>query len=85
MMIIRKHLTLLNTSHLPIAEGIDETIEQALDKLRAYPLATDVHLSTAIPTLHFNGYCLVTVIADVVIEDEQEKNAGKVYRSKKKE
>jgi hypothetical protein len=84
-MIVRKHLTLLNTSSLPLAEGIDQTITIALDTLLTLSRVTDVHLVNATPLMHTNGYCLVTVIADVVIEHEHEQSAGKVYRSKKKE
>ncbi len=84
-MIARKHVTLRNMSELIIEEGIDETIDRALDRYRNAPLVTDVHLVNATPVFHVNGLCFVVVIMDVEIEDEQEKSAGKVYRAKKKE
>lgn len=84
-MMIRKHVTLRNLSDSIIEEGIDETIERGMARIQEEQTATAIQLVNAMPFFRHDGICFVTIIVDVVTEDEQEKSAGKVYRAKKKE
>jgi hypothetical protein len=58
-------------------EGIDETIERALNQWRGQPMVTDVRLVSAVPffmpDLLGPAACFVTVIMDVEIEKAREK------------
>jgi len=68
---IRKHATLRNLDRDRITEdGIDATIDRALDRWKGAPLVVAVRLVAAVPVFRSDDEVFVTVLFDVDLEKE---------------